>query len=394
MPPGDKTGRISLAMAPSRPDTVYALVSNRLGSEVLGVYRSRNGGERWQEVGRAHFAAEGQSSYNNAIAVHPDDPDIVVCGLNDIHISRDGGATWRRASRWDAAAGAPQYVHSDQHAIVLPGGDRIYAANDGGVAVSEDLGETWRLRVRGLVNTMFYDIDVAPTNGRIFGGGAQDNGTLVTGVTDKEGDFLHVLGGDGAWMVFDPENENHVFASRSDIHIFRHTAAQHWSQDFWEEISPKGMKPSEHHQNAIAVLAIDPAHPRTLWVGSRRLWRTTRDGREWQPVSPELDGSPITAIEIPAGRARSGVGRHAQRRHLPQPGRWRDLVRRSFRPRDSFARDHAHRKPSAKSLAPGGDGRRHGRGAARDPARTARGACASPAERNSSRTYFCRRTAD
>ncbi len=41
------------------------------------------------------------------------------------------------------------------------------------------------------------------------------------------------------------------------------------------------------------------AHPRTLWVGSRRLWRTARDGREWQPVSPEFDGSPVTAIEIP-----------------------------------------------------------------------------------------------
>ena len=79
-------------MSRSRPDTVYALVSNRLGNKVLGVYRSRNGGEHWQEVGGSHFAAEGQCSYNSAIAVHPDDPDTVVCGLNDIHISRDGGA--------------------------------------------------------------------------------------------------------------------------------------------------------------------------------------------------------------------------------------------------------------------------------------------------------------
>src|ERR1035437_6692866 len=317
LPAGDKTGRISLAMAASRPDTIYALVANRVGSEVLGLYRSRNGGERWQEVGGAHFAAEGQPSYNNTIAVHPDDPDTVVCGLKDLHISRDGGATWGRARLWDAIPGSPQYVHSDQHAIVLPGGNLIYAANDGGVAASEDFGETWSMRVRGLVNTMFYDIDVAPSNGKVFGGGAQDNGSLVTGVAGKKGDFLHVLGGDGAWMVFDPEDENHVVGSGSDIHIFRHTAAQHWSTEFWEEISPKDMEQDEHHQNAIAVVAMDPAHARTLWVGSRRLWRTTRDGRDWQAVSLEFDGSAITAIEIPpvapgqvwAGTKRGGIFR-------------------------------------------------------------------------------------
>jgi hypothetical protein len=224
--------------------------------------------------------------------------------------------TWRRASLWDAEEGSPQYVHADQHAIVLPGGNLIYAANDGGVAASEDLGETWSMRVRGLVNTMFYDIDVAPSNGKVFGGGAQDNGSLVTGVTDKEGDFLHVLGGDGAWMVFDPEDENHVVGSRSDIHIFRHTAAGRWTEEFWEEISPKAMQDDEHHQLAIAVVAMDPAHARTLWLGSRRLWRTGKDG-EWQPVSKELDGSAITAIELPpaapgqvwAGTQRGGIFR-------------------------------------------------------------------------------------
>lgn len=299
LPDGDKTGRISLAMARSRPDTVYALVANRVGDEVLGVFRSRNGGERWEDVGAGYFSGEGQGCYNNSIAVHPEEPDTLVCGLNDIHISRDGGGTWQRASHWDADEGSSQYVHSDQHAILLPGGKLLYAANDGGVAASEDLGETWETRTRGLVNTMFYDIDVAAGNGKMFGGGAQDNGSLVAGVTEKEGDFLRVLGGDGAWMAFAPDDENHVVGSRSDIHIFRHTAARHWSADYWEEISPQGMKENEHHQNAIAVLAMDPAHPRTLWVGSRRLWRATRDGRDWQAISPELDGSAITAIEIP-----------------------------------------------------------------------------------------------
>src|ERR1035437_7105155 len=51
-----------------------------------------------------------------------------------------------------------------------------------------------------------------------------------TGVTAQQGDFLRVLGGDGAWMVFDPEDEHHVVGSRSDIHIFGHAAAQHWGE--------------------------------------------------------------------------------------------------------------------------------------------------------------------
>ena len=304
LPDGDKASRISLAMAPSHPDTIYALVADRQGSKVLGVYRSRDGGERWREVGGSQFAAETQSSYNHTIAVHPDNPDMVVCGLNDIHLSRDAGATWLRASQWDAAEDSPTYVHSDQHAILLPAGGLIYAANDGGVASSEDGGATWRMRVRGMVNTMFYDIDVAPADGRVFGGGAQDNGSLMTGIGGQEGDFLRVLRGDGAWMVFHPEDAHHVVASRSDIHIFRHTAAGHWSAPSWEEISPLDMPDSEHRQNAIAVVAMDPAHPATLWVGSRRLWRTHRDKRGWRAVSPEFDGSAITAIEIPPAAPR------------------------------------------------------------------------------------------
>src|ERR1019366_4352321 len=124
----------------------------------------------------------------------------------------------------------------------------IYAATDGGVAASEDLGETWPMRPRGMVNTMFYDIDVSPSNGKVFGGGAQDNGSMVGGGGGQEGDIPRVLGGDGVWMMFDPEDEHHVVGSLSDIHIFRHTAGQHWGADFWEEISPKGMRQAEHQQ--------------------------------------------------------------------------------------------------------------------------------------------------
>ena len=297
LPSGDHTGRIGLALSPSHPDTVYALVGDRAGNKVLGIFRSRDGGRRWHETGGTHFRSEAQSCYNSAIAVHPLDPDVVMCGLNDLHLSRDGGATWQRVTRWDASDGNPRAVHADQHAIVFAGGDRIYSATDGGVATSGDLGRSWHMCPRAMVNTMFYDIDVAPANASILGGGAQDNGTLMAGVSGEPGDFLHVLDGDGAWIVFHPGPESLVTGSRSDIHIYRHSPAHGWDPESWKEISPKRMSDDEHHQNAIAVLAVHPTDPLTIWAGSRRHHRHRNS----------------------AGRAPPRVGRHPQWRPLPQP---------------------------------------------------------------------------
>jgi hypothetical protein len=52
---------------------------------------------------------------------------------------------------------------------------------------------------------MFYDIDVAQSDNVNFGGGAQDNGTIVTsdGPADR---YFEILGGDGGWMVYDPKD--------------------------------------------------------------------------------------------------------------------------------------------------------------------------------------------
>src|SRR5262249_33664547 len=162
--------------------------------------------------------------------------------------------SWTRASRWDADPDSDSYVHADQHAIVLPGGDLIYTANDGGVARSADFGRKWKMRAHKLVNTMFFNIDVCRHNPEIFGGGAQDNGCLLA----VDGSYLRVLGGDGTSIVFDPHREGHAFASRSDIHIARHTAAKHWSEEFWHAASPHGMTDAEHRQNALAIISPDP----------------------------------------------------------------------------------------------------------------------------------------
>ena len=174
-------GRTSLAIAPSDPRVIYALSSDT-SDGVLGVFRSRNGGNSWTNVAGAHFADEGQMFYGNTIVVHPTNPLHVLCGGVDLHLTTNGGTSWRRATEWDADRGRPEYAHADHHALVMPAArpGLVYDANDGGLDASLDGGARWENRSNGLATNMFYDLDVAQSDGRIFGGGAQDNGTLVT----------------------------------------------------------------------------------------------------------------------------------------------------------------------------------------------------------------------
>ena len=193
-------------------------------------------------------------------------------------------------------------MHGDHHAVVMPGGNLIYTANDGGVAASKDGGKTWEPRNRGLVTTMFYAVDVAPTNSAIFGGGCQDNGTLVTGIGQPTGDFRRVLTGDGGWMVFDSTDETHVFGSSQNLKISRHLPGSRWDVEWKPAPLPATeVTPGEQAQTATAVMVMDPRTSpgaKTVWLGSSRLWKTTNSGGTWHPVSPFFDGSAITAIDV------------------------------------------------------------------------------------------------
>jgi hypothetical protein len=167
--------------------------------------------------------------------------------------------------------------------------------------VSEDCGKTWQNRSNGLAATMFYDMDVAQDDGRNFGGGAQDNGTVVT-ATGSAQEYFMVLGGDGGWMVYDPQNARHVYASFYNMGIFRFANGE------WTDVSPPA---GDQEKQAVwmCYITMDPSNPQTVCTGSFRLWRTTGDGATWQAISPSFDGSAISAIEVaPADPKRIYVG--------------------------------------------------------------------------------------
>src|SRR5262249_39555509 len=131
LPSPDTMGRTSLAIAPSNPSVMYSISADQ-NDGVLGVFKSDNGGGSWTNIAGTHFVQERQMSYGNAIAIHPTDPNHILCGGVDLHLTRNGGRTWSRTTKWDADRGAPNYAHADHHALLMPPGQPglVYDMND------------------------------------------------------------------------------------------------------------------------------------------------------------------------------------------------------------------------------------------------------------------------
>jgi len=105
--------------------------------------------------------------------------------------------------------------------------------------------------------------------------------------------FVNILDGDGGWTVFDPGDPLHVYGSSQNMVIYRHRR-----HNGWEEVTPEEADDEERGKIWMAIIAMHPRDPNIVFTGSTRVWRTNNDGVDWKPVSGDLDGSPITAIEI------------------------------------------------------------------------------------------------
>src|ERR1700678_2960666 len=92
----------AVAVAPSRPDTVYIGASG--GGPSAGLYRSTDGAAHWDFV-----ALQGHAV--TSIVVDPHNPDLVMAAAGDTGVMRtaDGGKTWKSVLP-DAKIGA-EWLH-------------------------------------------------------------------------------------------------------------------------------------------------------------------------------------------------------------------------------------------------------------------------------------------
>jgi photosystem II stability/assembly factor-like uncharacterized protein len=278
--PKEDMGRIGLALAPSKPDTVYAIIeaANKAG----GFYRTTDQGGSWEK--RSSYVSTSPQYYQELI-VDPGNESRVYSMDTWMQVTEDGGKTFKKVGE--------KYKHVDNHALWIDPADtdHLLSGCDGGVYESWDRGATWAW-AENLPLAQFYKValDNAEPFYNVYGG-TQDNNTLggpsrtktVHGITNA--DWFITTGGDGFQTVVDPKDPNIVYSQAQHGALIRFDKKTGEQIDIQPQPGPgePGLR-----WNWDSPLMVSPHDHRRLYFAAQRVFRTDDRGDTWRPVSGDL----------------------------------------------------------------------------------------------------------
>ena len=279
--PEGELGRIAVAVAPSRPSVVYAVVE----SESTALYRSDTAGETWRRLDSS-FAVTGRPFYFAYLVVDPEDYGTVYKPGFSLSVSTDGGRSFSSALG-GMMGGA---VHSDLHALwINPANpNEMFVGTDGGLYVSYDRAHHWR-HVNNLPISQFYHVsadDQLPYN--VYGG-LQDNGSWMApsrhpgGIRNAQ--WENIGFGDGFWAFPDPVDPDILYVEYQGGNLMRVRRSLGEVKD----IKPYAREGEEELRfNWNTPIHLSPNDPATLYYGSQYLHRSRDRGETWETISPDL----------------------------------------------------------------------------------------------------------
>ena len=278
--PKGNLGRIAVAVAPSRPSTLYAVVE----AKKTALYRSDDFGNSWREMNDS-FNVQVRPFYFAHLVVDPANHERVYKPGYMLTFSDDGGKTFS-GSIMSGSGG----VHPDHHALWINPRNphEITIGTDGGVYQSFDKGQRWRF-LNVLPVSQFYHVNYDLDTPYNVYGGLQDNGTWMGPSQAPGGVSNHhwktIGGGDGFAVTNDPIDPNYVYVESQGGRIVRY----HRPTGESKEIFPyaKGDEKKLRFNWNTPIYA-SPTQKGTIYIGSQYLMRSKDRGESWERISPDL----------------------------------------------------------------------------------------------------------
>jgi photosystem II stability/assembly factor-like uncharacterized protein len=297
LPDDEFVGRIGIAIAPSNPKRLWAVVDDSgraaplplrfgpsAGAEATkskgGVYVSDDAGAAWRLV-NAETRLWGRGWYFGGVAVDPTDPDRAYVINTATYMTTDRGKTFVPVK------GAPGGDDYHQLWINPKDGNRMVLSSDQGTVVSVDGSKTWSSWYNQPTAQIYH---VAADNRYPYWlyGAQQDSGGVGVSTMSREGvlSFRNweptCLAGESATVLPDPKDGNILYGNGNG----RCDQALNTAVPLGGELP--AADPSDPNRKTWTLPQVFSAADEALYYANQFVMRSRDRGKTWEKISPDL----------------------------------------------------------------------------------------------------------
>ncbi|HXI32495.1 MAG TPA: hypothetical protein VNH63_00295, partial [Gemmatimonadales bacterium] len=298
----------NLALAPSNPKTIYAMVASvnpAGGSGPVGFYKSTDGGLHWTL--RTANTADARPLIRigggdlPTIVVDPKDENVVYSASTVMWRTEDGGATW------SAVRGAPGGDDYQRVWVSPQDPSLVVAVSDQGAVVSANRGASWSNWYTQPTAALYHVTADNAFPYRVCSG-QQDSGSGCVASRSDDGEITfhdwHPANIQEYGMAApDPRDPDLVFGSaRTNVSLYNRRTGQ--TTAVGPDVTARG---DSFGRNVRTMpLVWSPVVPGVLYYASNAVWKSIDHAHTWTRISPDL-ARPTWAVPPSAGQYASTV---------------------------------------------------------------------------------------
>lgn len=298
-------GMEGIAVAPSKPDVVYALIQADYQGQAGGLFRSEDGGQSWKLMNNSMDITQ-RAFYYMRVFVDPKDPNTIYLPNTGLFVSHDGGKTMKRLHP----------PHGDNHVLwINPNNTKLFIeGNDGGATVTLNGGKSWSSEDNQPTG-QFYHANLDDQFPFHIYGAQQDRGS-VDGPSAVSGGMIppvwkDILGGEMSWVVPTPGEPWVTYGSgyysmewKENRRIGLRTNVSPWPS---YQFGLAGAKIKYRYGWNHHPVVFAPGAPKELLMGANVLFETTDEGIHWKVISPDLTRNDKSKQQRPGGAISADV---------------------------------------------------------------------------------------